>query len=115
MSAFVVSGKHLNVIINAYRDYDQYHFLKEGVEEEIIKILHKEDVKSIRYRYPNDKFCYRTPFFRKIAIAQTPVEIIKLCDCYNYQACETETYKESEAAKIIEQIRNSAIRQLNGY
>jgi hypothetical protein len=46
----------------------------------------------------------------------TPVQILKLCDCYEYQACETgEAYYQSFAHAIIQAIRGKAWRRLPGY
>ena len=44
----------------------------------------------------------------------TPIQVIKACNCFDYQACEVENYEETEAAKIIEAIRAAAIERLQG-
>jgi|GEM_PF-3390363 len=36
-------------------------------------------------------------------------QIIKACDCFDYQACETEDYRQSMAAEFVELIRRCAI------
>ncbi len=45
----------------------------------------------------------------------SPVEIIKAAQCFDYQACETDDWKESVACKIIQHIEGTAIRMLPGY
>jgi hypothetical protein len=44
-----------------------------------------------------------------------PVQILKACDCYDCQACETPGYWDTPAAKFIEKVRRRAIRRLAGY
>jgi hypothetical protein len=44
-----------------------------------------------------------------------PVAVLKLCDCYDYQACEFDGYRESMAAKIVAKARKNAIKELPGY
>ena len=45
----------------------------------------------------------------------TPVEIIKLCDCYDYQSCETRDWETTEAFAICAALRAAAIDSLPGY
>ncbi len=44
-----------------------------------------------------------------------PVEIIKACDCYDYQSCETPDWKDTEAYAIMQMLRKRAIYSLPGY
>ncbi len=44
-----------------------------------------------------------------------PIQVIKACDCYDYQACETDEYERSMAADYIRQIRSMAISDLPGW
>jgi len=41
-----------------------------------------------------------------VAIA---TQIVKCCDCYDYQACETADYKTTEAAKLVDKIREDSV------
>ena len=43
------------------------------------------------------------------------IDIVKLCDCFSYQACEYESWETSDAAKWINAVREHAIRHLPGY
>lgn len=36
---------------------------------------------------------------------------VKYCQCYDYQACETDNYEDTDAAKIIKHIKYEALRQ----
>jgi hypothetical protein len=56
----------------------------------------------------NDEF---VPFDER----PTPVSLLKGCDCFDYQACETGDYGSSIACAIIEAIRKRAILCLPEY
>ena len=80
-------------------------------------ILYRENVRSVRHRYPNDSFealerltigSYR----RQIA---DPVQLLKMCQCLDYQSCETTDWEQSTAYKIIRSIISAAIGDLPGY
>lgn len=58
-----------------------------------------------------DKYAQRYFFGHQF----TAVEILKLCDCYDYQASELADYETSLAARQITWIRAAVIRQLPGY
>lgn len=47
--------------------------------------------------------------------ALSPVQILKLCDCCEYQSCETSDWESSLACALLDAIRRAAIRQLPGY
>ena len=94
---------------------------------EIGRILLDENERSVRYRYPGcgadelpgtigQEFLasYR---FRPwpIHAALAPLTILKACDGFDYQACETDDYDASLAATIINAIRRRAISELPGY
>ena len=44
-----------------------------------------------------------------------PVQVLKACDCYDYQSCETDDYPQSEAKRMIETIKTWAITTLPSY
>ena len=54
----------------------------------------------IRFRYENNR---------------SPVQILKACQCYDYQACETEGYEQTDAQRITRAIAAHAINNLDGY
>ena len=43
------------------------------------------------------------------------VRVLKHCDCFDYQACEVDTYDTSDAAKMVQAARLRAIKRLPGY
>jgi hypothetical protein len=44
-----------------------------------------------------------------------PLDILKMCDCLEYQSCETDDYRETPAFKLLDRIRGAAIHALPGY
>lgn len=68
----------------------------------------------VNYRYAEAEEPYT---FLNIVLKRVyaPVEVIKACNCYNYQACETPDWKDTEAQAIVHALRERAIKQLEGY
>lgn len=124
MSAFVLDNKHINVIMSAaaprypgdgfsYYWQGQRHY-SGGRTQEIGQKLVDENFRSVNYRYNKAEQPYT---FLNIVLRRvySPVEVIKACNCYNYQACETPDWKDTEARAIVHALRKRAIRQLEGY
>ena len=122
MSAFVVSDKHINTLVtfgklhrckvyfgNPTKSLDFFSQAKE-----VANILYKANVDSVNYRYREHEsvfdFDYKTE-----GVYAKPVEIIKACDCLEYQCNETPDFENSIAFKLINSIRRAAISALPGY
>ena len=121
MSAFIVSKNHINTLVNygyhnrLYRYISEDNILRFNDEPtKIGQILVDENYKSINYRYEEDEEHYKYKFNLSLK-NYSPVQIIKACDCYDYQACETPDYDKSVAYKLIDTIRARAINSLDGY
>ena len=120
MSAFVVSHDHIDALAfnsgamtrEGYFWKGEWHKLTNW--QEVGEILLAENVRSVNYRYSGQieaepyKFVYPSRRY-------TPVEIIRACDGYMYQACETPDWKQTQAYAIIHLIRERAIHRLDGY
>lgn len=90
--------------------------------------LYRENVRSVAHRYPD---LARDDLPGPIADAGfvdvlprettrsdlhlQPVEILKMCDCTEYQSCETDDWRETVAYRLLNAIRRAAIRALPGY
>lgn len=90
--------------------------------------LYRENVRSVAYRYPD---CARDNLPGPLADAGfvdvsprdlarrdlllQPVEILKMCDCLEYQSCETKDWPASVAHRLLNAIRRAAVRALPGY
>lgn len=126
MSAFIVSHDHIDALVtfaalhrvNVYREGKRLEIRTQNAEE-IGRILLDENVRSVCERYgsgisaaeKNAAATYRFRMFLHVPA----VAIAKACDCFDYQACETDDYETTLAAAIIREIRAAAIRALPGY
>jgi hypothetical protein len=85
--------------------------------------LYVQNVASLKARYsdgasmaspeplPMNLLDVQKFFSSRITIAT----VLRACDCYDYQACETSDYAESEAARIVARARYRAGRKVEGY
>jgi len=136
MSAWIVGHDHIDALLtfatNKPRNWGVCYRIPGGESNEIDernateigRILMAECERSVQARYPNDSLeelpgtigershNYK---FKRWAGTLSPIAILKACDCYDYQACETDDYQETLACLIIEAIRNRAISVLPGY
>lgn len=91
-------------------------------------ILYAANIRSVSVRYPNDKYDELPgPIEKPDEITVThrhtnhvnwvlePVQILKMCDCLEYQSCEAEDWEQTTAYNLLHQIRKAAIRALQGY
>lgn len=61
---------------------------------------------------------YLAPFTYKHTLKddhRKPVEILKAIDCFEYQACETDDWRDSEAYAFCQALRSRMIDALPGY
>lgn len=90
--------------------------------------LYQENVRSVRARYPADKWDdLPGPIVKPLHIVVSagdecspvyrlkPVAILKMCDGLEYQSCETEDYRQSVGFDLLDSIRGAAIKLLPGY
>ena len=127
MSAFIVGNKHINVMLKAanmsqypgdglryYWNGNTYPLCGGQAQLEAGQKLVDENYRSVNHRY--DEQVETEPFSLMVLHQQfTPVEIIKACDCYRYQSCETPDWTETEAYAIMTALRERAIHRLAGY
>lgn len=89
------------------------------------KLLFEENAKSVAYRYREEPETYDVAEMAK-AIRDyrteqavkgylTPVEILKICNCVEYQSCEHPEWRESIACRLLQKVRDAAVRELPGY
>lgn len=126
MSAFVVSKQHVAAIVQAYErtpyceinERDRFASTPLHWTEALATMLFAENVRSVRHRYRD-----RTPqalvefTISDIAGAPTlePAAVLKLVDSLEYQSCECDDYRTTEAYKALDRIRGSIISILPGY
>lgn len=135
MSAYVCSEEQFKVLaIFAVRKSDRYMNVDPryvdgakdvaGQQDHVIAtryaaILLAENVRSVRYRYPDDIGDYEEIRISAREVLNTPsfkpVEILKLCASLNYQSCETDDWQTTKAYDLLQQIKDAAIQLLPGY
>lgn len=119
MSAWIVSKKHIDVLVAAALGM-------EGVEPNALgKMLWEENHKSINYRYSEKNAAPAYEFEVPTTVELTPGLIAKQIACYEYQSCEHLGWEDSKARKFCEDLKRSlvpnrveaddAIRKLPGY
>lgn len=131
MSAFLVSDKHIDEMLkfaSAHRPASfghprVYHdntivmtlCMPDSLDEAGQELVN-QNYKSLTARYKDDDAPHSYKYQqRPFSDVMSPVEVIKLCDCYNYQACETLDYYDTLAYSISKTIREAAIDALPGY
>lgn len=94
-------------------------------------ILYQENVRSVWSRYPNDKrgdlpgpvddaghvTITSRDMHNPALMIQTikAAGLLKMCDCLEYQSCETDDYRQTVAFELLDNIRGAAIRCVPGY
>lgn len=137
MSAFVVDKEHIAYLVEAARLYEIVWYGPEDIQRlskredkdrlsHIGQMLWDENIRSVQARYPEDTihtmpcklddipFEYGHTFtFRDGQI--TPLQVLASCGRYEYQACESDDWPETEAYRFIRALEKNAIVRLPGY
>ena len=131
MSAFIVSSAHINAMLRCanrdvcWRDAQGAWWTFTPVAASAIgaMLLH-ECIASVQHRYPDvpvDKLPgaiaeHWEPYrYTPLGRVPTPVQGLKLIDCYEYQSCEHPGWLESEAYRFCQALHANLIRRLPGY
>ena len=129
MSAYVVDRNHIRFLVaaaltggtrEALSWWSEAEAARRNLgdvdEHELGRILWAENVKSVNCRYGEET---PAPAYHHPAavgwLEFDPAQVLKSCDCYEYQACEHEAWPDSEARAIIDALRRKFVRQLQGY
>jgi hypothetical protein len=121
MSAFVCSQNHIAAIASyavAKKVWLGNASAKDSDFKSIYETLARANVVSVCHRYSDDKpenyrDVLRSP--KLSSVQHSALQIVKLCDCLDYQSCETEDWRDSDACKLLSRIRDAAINALPGY
>jgi hypothetical protein len=124
MSAYVVTDYHINALVswaagqhgsNAVSYYwGNRRRDVRGDEKRIASVLYAQNVRSVNHRY-NEADPAHGFKFQYVSNVLNPIDVIKACNGYTYQACETDDWDRTEAHAIVAGIIQSAIRALPGY
>jgi len=122
MSAYLLDDKEISAIINWGCDSDTTYFWNGShiklrqYPEETAQVLLDENYKSINYRYKEADKPHKINFERNhVSHIFNDGEIAKAVNCYEYQACETHEWHNSQAKTICRGIKDTIIRRLPGY
>lgn len=127
MSAYIVPHQHIRYMLETLRRAEykssirvcgaDYYPLRDEDMQAVGQILVNANALSVNMniRYsesePADTFNFTPVFFG----AFNPVQALKACDCFDYQASEVDDYRATAASVIVDCIRGAAIKQLPGY
>lgn len=127
MSAFIVSDSHIDAIVTFARHarISMRRMDDDGVPgawvavgdvdpSKIGQALLNANYLSVNYRY-REKETPPKYRFHDFMGPLTALGVIKACNCFDYQACEVDTYEDSWAADFVDRVRKAAIYRLPGY
>ncbi len=142
MSAYIVDKNHVLFLLAAAESRaitqhssltwfhkSQHNRFPMGDPEAIAEVgnmLWRENIASVSHRYPNESSgTLPGPINADMVIGTNdlhvhwphiePVQVIKACDCFDYQSCEHPAWEESEAKAFTHSLRRAASHSLPGY
>lgn len=120
MSAFIVGAEHLAAIVGSAAVYGRRHHDLDDTFDAMAmaNILAIENARSVDSRYGEDNDAIEVPasaISRYAASPLSPVALLKALACYDYQSCEHEGWKDSDAKRFCERAKSWAIYSLPGY
>jgi hypothetical protein len=105
VSAFICSDITTNALA-------QLAPLEFGSRQQVADILRAENTRAVNYRYEEQAEPDPIEFEPSDYVAKMgSVAIVKLCDHFDCQACQTDDYDDTLAAQIIESIRRAALER----
>lgn len=124
MSNFIVSDRHIDALVRTAMEFTggdclDFTIYKHGEcinydnpnrMGQVLKDLAYYSANK-EYRQNNKMRQYR---YSKCELLSS-VQILKACDCYDYQCADVGDYDSTEAARIIDNIRRFYIQTLDGY
>lgn len=119
MSAFIVNDYHINALItygvqnNAqYWTGKEWVYFNEDTAWSLATKLYRANVQSVNSRYKQRT--RSTGFkYKPVGVSHLlPADIIRACDCLDYQSCERKEWERSQAKKALIAIREKAIDAL---
>lgn len=113
MSAFLVSTTHIDAMLSGalvlsspYAPF-RWHPIVNGERK-------THDLASMID--PEDRDCDPiSDYFRELPGYPDPVVVLKAVTCYEYQACETPEWEDSEAFAFCQSLKDTCFRRLPGY
>lgn len=122
MSAFIVSKAHIHAILSTALDLHACG-VTDDTATEIGRRLLGENVRSVVHRYrlaPLDpeRSGYEQAAGLYVFRYRSDVSLVtaaQLADSLEYQSCETDDYRSTQAAEFVSGLRSALLRRLPGY
>lgn len=118
MSCFLVSDARLTYLAAAAVRYGVLRNADVDGANALIATLHAANVDSCNARYADPDATTPAPTvgaWDLVSRKVEPVQTLKAIACLEYQSNEASSWKDSEARRICNAIRNCAIACLDGY
>jgi hypothetical protein len=121
MSCFLVSQKHIDTLIScaafryglSYRHKRKRHDVSDP--QSVGEMLYNQNVCSTIMRYGDRSLVwYKYKRFRPVFF-MPPVAVLKALHCYQYQACETSDWEETQAYAFCRALERALVQELPGY
>lgn len=124
MSVSVLCDEHIHVLITAalsaaeedfrfpYKGH-VYYIGSSQMNNMVGQHLVDQNYRSFNKRYGSNDQPHKYKFEETAKFS--PVEVLKACDCYEYQACEDEGWDGSLAKAFIGRLKDTMVRKLPGY
>lgn len=120
---FAVGGKRRVTTCRSITNPETFSTTNDHSPAQLGQALWHENYLSVNYRYRADDetpvYKYKPQYDGHVGTGQkrllTPIDIIKLCDCLEYQSCEHPGWETSWAKDLLDRVRRAATRELPGY
>lgn len=126
MSAFMCSDVHINLLASFAAHHRIAYYWQDatlpvlGEEEKTARMLQAANARSVNYRYAHniDAQCHDDPIeYRDVynPAKHSATLVLKQVQCFDYQACEPNDWRDSQAHALMDAIQSKAITMLPGY
>ena len=120
MSAFIVPDYQINALVSyGVKREAQFYTKNVGWErfntdtaQVMAALLYRANVCSVNSRY-GERTRTNGFLYQPVNVSGlTAADIVKACDCLDYQSCEVNTWERSRARRALQAIREEAISAL---
>lgn len=120
MSAFIVNDYHISALVTFGVQYKAQFYTKnvgreyfnDDTAQALAALLYRANVCSVNHRYGERTRTAGFKFQTVDICAYSAADIIKACDCLDYQSCEVKTWENSRARRALQAIRECAISMI---
>jgi hypothetical protein len=112
MSAWIVSKKHIDLLVTLAA---QYELMDGKTEQQFGQILWDENYRSVNSRYDDNESPRQYEFTPYPVETLSTIAQIKQARCYIYQTCETDDYAQTVAIMFAETLATILEQEGNFY